>query len=131
MVNSLFLYAIVKVWIEVESHQYNPAISPVVYQYLVAPQLGKTTDQSVIDANLEKLEKVLDVYEERLSRTKYLAGDFYSLADLHHLPYTFYFMRTPWASLVHDRPHVRAWWADISSRPAFKKVPVGMTFGLK
>ncbi|PON70655.1 S-crystallin [Parasponia andersonii] len=102
MVNSLFL-AIVKVWTEVESHQYNPAISPIVYQYFVAPQLGKITDQSVIDANLEKLEKVLDVYEERLSRTIYLAGDFYSLADLHHLPYTFYFMRTPSASLVHDR----------------------------
>lgn len=121
--------AAVKVWSEVESHHYDPVISQIVFQHLVAPNVGKSTDQTVIDANVEKLGKVLDVYESRLSSTKYLAGDFFSLADLHHLPYTFYFMKTPWASLVHDRPHVKAWWDDISSRPAFQRVAVGMVFG--
>ncbi|PON70653.1 S-crystallin [Parasponia andersonii] len=123
--------ATVKVWMEVESHQYEPAISPIVYQHFVAPLQGKAPEQTVIDQNLEKLGKVLDVYEARLSGTKYLAGDFYSLADLHHLPYTFYFMKTPWASLITDRAHVKAWWDDISSRPAFEKVAQGMTFGEK
>jgi glutathione S-transferase len=123
--------ALVKVWIEVESQNLQPAISPIVYQSLVAPLLGNTPDQAAIDTNLEKLGKVLDVYESKLSSTKYLAGDFFSLADLHNFPYIFYFMKTPWASLVNDRPHVKAWWEDISSRPAFKKVAEGMTFGDK
>ena len=123
--------AIIKVWSEVESHEYNPAISPIVYQHFVGPLQGKAPDQTVIDEYLEKLGKVLDVYETKLSETKYLAGDFYSLADLHHLPYTFYFMKTPWASLINDRPHVKAWWDNISSRPAFEKVAKGMTFGEK
>ena len=122
-------YALVKVWCEVEAHQYNPAISQIVYQQLVAPLLGKATEKAVIDASLERLESVLDVYEARLSNTEYLAGDFYSADDLHHLPYTFYFMTTPWASLVNDRPHVKAWWGRISSRPAFQKVSVGLSFG--
>ena len=38
---------------------------------------------------------------------------------------------TPYASLINDRPHVKAWWDDISSRPAFQKVAEGMTFGEK
>ncbi|KAK1558707.1 hypothetical protein Q3G72_005644 [Acer saccharum] len=123
--------ALVKVWIEVESQQYQPAISPIVYQYFVAPIQGKSPDQAIVDASVEKLGKVLDIYEAKLSESKYLAGDFYSLADLHHLPYTYYFMKTPCASLVNERPHVKAWWDDISSRPAFKKVAEGMIFGDK
>ncbi|KAF9688078.1 hypothetical protein SADUNF_Sadunf02G0159800 [Salix dunnii] len=120
--------ALVKVWTEVESQRYNPAIVPIVFQFLVAPLQGNSPDQSIIDANLEKLGKVLDIYEDRLSSTKYLAGDFYSLADLHHLPYTYYLMKTPAASVVNERPHVKAWWEDISSRPAFKKLTEGMNY---
>lgn len=123
--------ALVKVWIEVESQRFHPAIAPIVYEYFVAPIQGKSPDQTIIDANLEKLGKVLDVYEAKLSSSKYLAGDFYSLADLHHLPYTYYFMKTPCASVMDERPHVKAWWEDISSRPAFKKVAEGMNFGDK
>lgn len=121
--------ALVMVWVEVESQNFHPAIWPIVYQFFVAPIMGNTPDQAVIDTSLEKLGKVLDVYESKLSSSKYLAGDFFSLADLHHFPYTYYFMKSPWASVVNDRPHVKAWWEDISSRPAFKKVAEGMTFG--
>ena len=120
--------ASVKVWTEVESHRYNPAIAPIVFQFMVAPLRGNSPDQTIIDDNVEKLGKVLDIYEAKLSSTKYLAGDFYSLADLHHLPYTYYLMKTPAASVVNERPHVKAWWEDISSRPAFKKVAEGMNF---
>ncbi|VVA14143.1 PREDICTED: glutathione [Prunus dulcis] len=126
---TLFEAALVKVWIEVESQQYHPAICPIVYEFFGKPVVGCKPDQTVIDASLEKLEKVLDVYETKLSSNKYLAGDFYSLADLHHFAYTFYFMKTPWSSLINDRPHVKAWWEDISARPASVKVAEGMNFG--
>ncbi|KAG2697403.1 hypothetical protein I3760_07G103500 [Carya illinoinensis] len=120
--------ALVKVWLEVESHHFDPAITPIMFEHFVAPILGKTPDQAAIDASLEKLGKVLDVYESKLSCTKYLAGEFFSLADLHHHASTHYFMKTPWASFVNDRPNVKAWWECISSRPAFMKVAEGMTF---
>ncbi|KAF2298488.1 hypothetical protein GH714_023765 [Hevea brasiliensis] len=113
--------ALVKVWMEVESQQFCPAIAPIVYQFYVDPLKGVSPDQAMIDVNLEKLGKVLDIYEARLSSTKYLAGDFYSLADLHHIPCTHYLMKTPAASVINERPHVKAWWEDISSRPASKK----------
>ncbi|XP_010259661.1 PREDICTED: glutathione S-transferase F13 [Nelumbo nucifera] len=119
--------ALVNVWLEVEAQQFNPPISALVYQRMFSPLFGGTPDEKVIEANAEKLGKVLDVYEERLSKSKYLAGDFYSLADLHHLSYTYYLMKNPEANLINSRPHVKAWWEDISSRPAFRKAAEGMT----
>lgn len=118
--------AMVDLWLEVESQQYNPAIAPIVYQCLIIPMRGGVADQKIIDTNVEKLGKVLDVYEDRLSKTKYLAGDFFSLADLSHFPYTHYFMVTPYASLFESRQHVKAWWKDLSSRPAVRKTTAAM-----
>lgn len=113
----------VDVWLEVEAQQYNPTISPILFQSIILPKMyGGTPDQAIIDTNLEKLKKVLDVYEARLSKSKYLAGDFVSLADLSHFSYTNYLMATPYGSVFESYPHVKAWWDDITSRPAFKKV---------
>ncbi|CAO2824435.1 unnamed protein product [Amaranthus hypochondriacus] len=114
--------SIVEVWMEVEAHQFHPAIQPIIYEYFVAPIQGNTPDQTIIDTHLQKLQKVLDIYDQKLRNTKYLAGDYYTLADLHHLPYTHYFMTTPYAHFINDRPNVKAWWEDISSRPSFNKV---------
>ncbi|XXG54168.1 hypothetical protein AAC387_Pa03g2116 [Persea americana] len=121
--------AMVDVWLEVESQNFNPPISIIVYQILVRPKFGGTADEKLVEANVEKLEKVLDVYEERLSKSKFLAGDFYSLADLNHIPYTNYLLKTSKASLITSRPHVKAWWENITSRPAFNKVAEGMSLG--
>nr|AIC33066.1 glutathione s-transferase [Elaeis guineensis] len=118
--------AMVDVWLEVESHQFDPAIGPIFFQSFIVPMIGGVPDQTVINTNLEKLCKVLDIYEARLSKTKYLAGDFFSLADLSHVPLLYYFMGSPHASVVNSRPHVKAWWEAVSSRPACKKVTSAM-----
>ncbi|RLM93597.1 glutathione transferase [Panicum miliaceum] len=114
--------ALVDVWLEVETHQYNPAISPIIYQHYLVPMRGRTPDQKLIGECVEKMKKVLGVYEARLSETKYLAGDFVSLADLSHFPYTVYFMRTPYASVFDSYPSVKAWWQELMSRPAVQRV---------
>ncbi|KAM2059007.1 hypothetical protein TB1_030644 [Malus domestica] len=74
----------------------------------------------------ENSKEAAFVKAEQQATNKYLAAEFYSLADLRHYPYTFYFMKTPWSSLVNDRPHVKAWWEEISARPASIKVAEGM-----
>ncbi|KAG9443750.1 hypothetical protein H6P81_015090 [Aristolochia fimbriata] len=121
--------AMVGVWIEVEIHHFNPAIAPLVSELLRKPKLMKMEpDEAVVEKQAAELEKVLDVYEARLSESKYLAGDFFSLADLHHLPHTYCLLQSSKASLVTSRPHVKAWWDDISSRPAWVKTAEGMKF---
>ncbi|MGD7340629.1 glutathione binding-like protein, partial [Ralstonia pseudosolanacearum] len=116
-------------WIEVEAHHFNPVVSPIVQNLVISPVFGKPVDQAAVDENVPKLAKVLDVYEARLSESKYLAGDFFSLADLNHFPYMHYLMKTEVAALVNSRPHVKAWWEAVSSRPSFKTVAVDMTMG--
>ncbi|KAL6597737.1 hypothetical protein ACP70R_046542 [Stipagrostis hirtigluma subsp. patula] len=119
--------AMVDVWTEVEAHTYNPALSPVVYECLIYPAMrGVPTNQKVVEESLEKLKKVLDVYEARLSKHDYLAGDFLSFADLNHFPYTHYFMGTPHASLFDAYPHVKAWWERLAARPSVKKISANM-----
>ncbi|GAB4829809.1 hypothetical protein Ancab_019463 [Ancistrocladus abbreviatus] len=117
-------------WLEAEAHHFNPAVHSIIFETFVAPIFGngRPSYQSIIKANVDKLGKVLDIYESRLSTTKYLAGDFFSLADLHHLPYTHYLMQTTFSKLVTSRPHLKAWWEDTSSRPSFKKVSPEMNF---
>lgn len=96
----------------------------IIEQVFINPLKGLgTPDETVVQMNLEKLAKVLDVYEERLSRSKYLAGDSFSLADLHHLPHLQYLVNgVGKGHLLYSRNHVRAWWEGISSRPAWIKV---------
>uniref|UniRef100_A0A0E0C214 glutathione transferase n=1 Tax=Oryza meridionalis TaxID=40149 RepID=A0A0E0C214_9ORYZ len=121
----LYLFAMVDVWTEVETHQYNSAISPIVYECIINPAMrGIPTNQKVVDESVEKLKKVLE--EARLSQSTYLAGDFVSFADLNHFPYTFYFMGTPYASLFDSYPHVKAWWERLMARPSVKKLAAGM-----
>ncbi|XP_010259659.1 PREDICTED: glutathione S-transferase-like [Nelumbo nucifera] len=114
--------AIQAVWMEVEAHQYDPAASKLVWELAAKPAFGMTTDAAVVEENEAKLNKVLDVYEARLSESKYLAGDCFTLADLHHLPTVTYLMGTPAKKLFESRPHVNAWCTDIMSRPAWTKV---------
>ncbi|XP_068664032.1 glutathione S-transferase F13-like [Aristolochia californica] len=121
--------AIVGLWMEVESQNYNPPISTLVHELMFKRMYGGSPDEEVVKAQTEKLEKVLDVYEQRLSKNKYFAGDFISLADLHHVPYTKYLLKTSKAELIYSRPHVKAWWEDVSSRPTVQKAVAGMILG--
>ena len=66
--------AALEVWLEVESQQFGPPIADLVFELLIKPLLGGTTDPAVVEKQAEKLGKVLDLYEDRLSKNKYLAG---------------------------------------------------------
>nr|BCD52748.1 glutathione S-transferase [Gentiana triflora x Gentiana scabra]BCD52750.1 glutathione S-transferase [Gentiana triflora x Gentiana scabra] len=115
--------AAVDQWLEVESHNFNDLVVAFVLQIEVLPRMGIPTDSSVVQDTINKLQNVLDVYEQRLSRSKYLAGDEFTIADMCHLP-GIKFLTTDGGvgDLIKERKSVNSWWADISSRPAWKKV---------
>ena len=114
--------AMVDVWLEVEANQYTAALNPILFEHLIHPMLGGACNQEVVAENLAKLKKVLEVYEARLTKCKYLAGDFISLADLNHVSATLCLAATPYASLFDEYPHVKAWWAGLMARPSVQKV---------
>ena len=133
--SSLEQAAMVDIWLEVEAHQLSPLVLAIVLECIVAPFYGRERNQAIVDENVEKLKKVLEVYEARLSKSKYLAGDFLSLADLSHFTIMHGFMATEYAALVEALPHVSAWWEGLAARPAAKKVaefmPVGTAWASK
>ncbi|KAL3696549.1 hypothetical protein R1sor_010625 [Riccia sorocarpa] len=57
-------------WLEVESQNFNPAIAPAVYHLVFAAWFGKIGDVRVVNPSIARLEKVLDVYESQLMKTK-------------------------------------------------------------
>ena len=114
--------AMVDVWLEVEAQQHHALAGAIVMQCIVVPLRGGVRDQAVVDENVAKLRKVLEVYEARLSASRYLAGESLTLADLSQFPMMRFFMDTEYAALVEELPHVKAWWEELKARPAPRKV---------
>ncbi|GKU90185.1 hypothetical protein SLEP1_g4215 [Rubroshorea leprosula] len=110
-------------WLEAEGQSFNPPSSVLVFQLAFAPRMKIKQDPAVIKQNEEKLGKVLDVYEQRLGESRFLAGDEFSLADLSHLPNTHYLVSaTDRGELFTSRKNVGRWWGEISGRDSWKKV---------
>ncbi|KAF7847159.1 hypothetical protein BT93_L3274 [Corymbia citriodora subsp. variegata] len=97
----------------------DPLAVKLQWELVYNPRLGMATDAAVVEENETKLAKVLDVYEARLSQSKYLGCDCFTLADLHHLPAMTNLMGTPLKKLFDARSKVSAWAADIMARPAW------------
>ncbi|XP_030474689.1 glutathione S-transferase F12 [Syzygium oleosum] len=115
--------AVVDQWLEVEAHNFNDLAFNLVFHLVISPHMGLRSDLALVHSSEQKLEKVMDIYEQRLSKSKYLAGDFFSLADLSHLPAIRCLTEDAGLGhLVKERKFVNAWWEDISSRPSWKKL---------
>ncbi|KAI3693517.1 hypothetical protein L1987_76461 [Smallanthus sonchifolius] len=109
--------AIQTVWMEVENQKFDRASWKLME---IAMRRVRGGPELVAEYE-KKLSDVLDVYEARLKENKYLAGDSFTLADLHHTPNIYFLMSTRVKRLFESRPHVRAWVADLLSRPAWLK----------
>ncbi|KAJ7564247.1 hypothetical protein O6H91_02G009300 [Diphasiastrum complanatum] len=116
--------AIVEQWLAVEIEEFNAPITDAVVQLVLGPKFrGLPTDEAIVSSSLEKLEKVLDVYEAHLAKSKFLAGDFLSIADLVHLPFLFLLVDVAKrGEVVTSRKHVHKWYETLSSLPSWKKV---------
>ncbi|KAL5701198.1 glutathione transferase [Ranunculus cassubicifolius] len=114
--------AIVSVWMEVEAHQFDPIVSNLNWELVIKPMLNMPTDESAVEENKSKLAMVLDVYETRLTQSKYLAGDEFTMADLHHCPNLHTLMATQIKELFWSRPYFWAWCTNILARPSWAKV---------
>jgi len=115
-------FAPMAMWDQIESHQYEPVVSKLAWELFFKKMFHLEPDTAVVEENEAKLAKVLDVYEVRLTESKYLAGESFTLVDLHHLPTLHYLINTQVKKVFEERPHVHAWCKDILARPASAKV---------
>ena len=77
--------------------------------------LGPPDETRIAQAEAD-LDIVLSVYENVLSRQKYLAGNTLTLVDLFHLPNGAALKSGKWERSFSKYPHVNRWFNDLQAR---------------
>ena len=112
----------VESWLSVNQSNSGPIVDVVVEFFFGPAFYGKPGDETKREALTAKLNGFLDVLETRLSKSKFLAGDHFTLADLSFLAYTTYLLQVKgFENALDKHTHVKTWWDAISNRPSWKK----------
>ncbi|XP_020581489.1 glutathione S-transferase F10-like [Phalaenopsis equestris] len=115
--------ALVDQWIDIEAINLNPLIFPIALNLLILPKQGVAGNKAEAYSSARKLSEVLNVYEKQLCKTKYLAGDDFTLADLTHISSLGVVVeRCGMGWVLDDKERVKGWWEEIRARPAAGKV---------
>jgi glutathione S-transferase len=101
---------------------FTPYAGPLLVETLFRRYLGGETNRAVIESGREKIETTLEVADRQLATTAYLAGETFSLADIHLMPYLEYLEKTGQDAAIERRANLSAWWQRVSRRPAWQKV---------
>ncbi|KZV99257.1 glutathione S-transferase [Exidia glandulosa HHB12029] len=109
----------------IEAADFDPFASGIVFEKIFKGYRGLTEDPERVKEYAEKLDVKLQGYERMLSKSKYLAGDTITLADLFHLPYGYMLETATKSDLLQKYPNVARWWNDVVSRPSWQAVKDG------
>ena len=109
-------------WINIADSYFVPFAHPMLVELIFRRFLGGAQDTAAIVAGRAGIEAALDALDGVLGAHPHIAGEAFSLADIHWMPYFDYLQRIGEAAPVERRPNVRAWWQRVSVRPAWQKV---------
>jgi glutathione S-transferase len=104
-------------WLDWENNELLPPQHELVMQLVRLPQHER--DSARLEQARQAFFKPLRIAEDQLGRTRYIVGDRFTYGDI---PLGVRVHR--WYLLPLERPempHLKRWYADISSRPAFHK----------
>lgn len=114
--------AAVDQWVAVADNYLARHADVVIVDRLFGPYLGLVSDPDKSNREAEALDRPLDVLSERLQAAPYLAGDSFTRADIHWMPYIDYLLRAGERERVEPRAPIMAWWNRVSARPSFRSV---------
>ncbi|KAF7325232.1 Glutathione S-transferase F11 [Mycena kentingensis (nom. inval.)] len=102
----------------------------VAMETVFKTRAGLEVDLTAVAEKVAEFEAKLDGYERVLSKTKYLAGDEMTLADLVHLQlapvFTGKIPGVPAEVMINEkRPNVARWWKEVSGNPTWAKLVEG------
>lgn len=112
------------IWLESESQNFSPIISKIVYEKVFKPMQNKITDETIITDELQKFKLILRIYNTRLEDHKYIGGNDFSIADISHIPYLYYFVNASntFKNFIKEYPHVYKWYKRLISRKYVKRI---------
>jgi glutathione S-transferase len=109
-------------WINVAESYFIPHAHPLLVEALFRRYLGGEQNIDVMQRGRAGMQPALDVADRWLASNAYFAGDAFSLADLHWMPYFEYLFQVGEGQHVGPRKHVHAWWNRVSERASWHKV---------
>jgi glutathione S-transferase len=108
--------AVASKWMDWQLSVFGPALTPVFWNLIRTPPDKR--DHAAIEAGKKKSIVAVQMMEDALAKSAYLAGEAFSYGDI-----PVGVMAYRFRELVPERPpfrHFERWYAAISSRPAFK-----------
>jgi glutathione S-transferase len=109
-------------WMSVEQSNFSPNAMKFVYHYA----FKRNQDAAVLEAAGAMLDKVYATLSAPLSKSPFLAGESFSLADIGYMPYIEYMQGSPAQATLEKYDSVLAWWKRVSGRASWAKA-VGRT----
>lgn len=114
--------ALVEQWLSVNQSNNGPVFE-TFSEYFVKPLRSLTPDASRIDEFKLKMDPYLTILDNQLAKTRYLAGENYTLADLSFVSMTRTVLACDGFGNTFDKyPNLKRWWSEISERKAWKKI---------
>ena len=106
-------------WLEIESQHLNQQLSKIVKM-----QSDYEVDDQIIESVLNDLDKVLSIYEKNLnkSKSKFLSGDTFTIADIACIPYLNYFVKCQRKDYLKQYSKFYHWFKKVKSRESVKKI---------
>jgi glutathione S-transferase len=109
-------------WINAADAYLIPHARSMIVELLFRRYLGGEQDKSAIASGRAGIGATLDVMDRALADTPYLAGDAFTLADVHCMPYFEYLQRIGEGAPLEKRANLAGWWGRVSARPTWQKV---------
>jgi glutathione S-transferase len=114
--------ALVDQWLGALDAYFAPHAGPLLIETLFRRYLGGEQDRAAIESGRTNMLAALDAADRQLGTTPYLAGERFSLADIHLLPFLEYLEKTGQGEPITRRKHLAAWWERTSGRPTWHAV---------
>jgi glutathione S-transferase len=109
-------------WINVAESYFIPHAHALVVEILFRRYLGGEQNKATIETSRATVKTALEVFERWLADHPYFAGNAFSLADIHYMPYFEYLSQIGEGNLIDEKKNVARWWSRVSSRPTWQKV---------
>ncbi|TAQ89237.1 hypothetical protein B7494_g2444 [Chlorociboria aeruginascens] len=108
-------------WYSVEKDNFDHYASPLADQLVFGVMRGNEPDPKLVEFFKSGLAPKLDIFDGILAKQAYMAGNEFSLIDIHYYPYMTKLIQGGNGDMINDRPNIKAWWEKISAREAWKK----------
>lgn len=111
-----------EMWMNVADAYFTGPAAALVVETLFRAYLGGPQDAALIASARAQIQQPLAVFDRWLAESAYAAGDAFSLADIHWMPYLEYLRELDEGGPGVSLPNVSRWWASVSARPTWRQV---------